>query len=1075
MKAPLCTFREYIRALSDTSCWEAGLELFTQGGVLDQRKAGAYSEFRVANEADRFERVQVRFSPSGLTARCSCRTPSGGLCPHAVAALLHWQGEHGDGAEKLMRQCTAPLPRVVSPDPAPPLPEAAAASAGPVVAVPPRAPVPLLQAVRVRKARLNLRIRGDYPAVASRWDRLVVEPELIGPERTYVGFSNVRRLAQGQTASGGLRLDHFSAQDRTLLRFLAERGRPESTGFVLAGPDAGDFFERACGHPRIRCDAGAVVIGGAFVEPVLLLGPADSENMRGLTPGFLARGHGLLPREHLAPVIGRATAWIGVKGMYARLTGRLDAATLKVFLAGQEAKASRQDVEGLVLAAARGASVVRTMDRSAVREVRLQTSRPRAVLRLDWQEGTIVARLAFRYGRIEIDPESTPACSFRRSTLLVRDLPAESAATDRLREWGFTPDSIGARLVYRLQGPDRLWHFLASPPAGFRGWDLRESPEISTRRNRLAEARLEVLSGIVRDDTLELEPVIQTHNGIRFGWDFFSKGALPPGGCLQTPEGDVVRLSDQAVRACAFLRDHGQTAPGGRVLLSRYMLPLAADVLGPGVRGVQKNAWIQLAHELTEPPRPDEGRTAHPISDRLRDYQRVGVAWIQRLERAGFHGILADEMGLGKTVQALAVLVRRHLIERVTRPSLVVCPSSLIDNWAMEAARFAPELQTIAVRGADREPLIRRLDRAHLAVTSYALLRRDADAYRGLAFDYVILDEAQHIKNPRTANARACKGLECRHRLILTGTPIENGPREIWSLLDFLLPGMLGPERDFRRLMEQGLEAEGTAMVRPFLLRRTKDAVAPELPPKQEQTLFCELTPRQAELYRHFLTDSRTLVQQAKETGWRTGRFHILALLTRLRQVCCHPGLLDPALREDAGDGETVSAKTALLKEVVLEALDSGRKMLIFSQFTSFLRLFRTWLEAEEVSFEYLDGQTTDRQARVDRFNRDPSMPVFLMSLRAGGTGLNLTGADLVVHYDSWWNPMVEDQASDRAHRIGQTRPVTVLKLVTKGTIEERVLALQARKRVLFDRLVGGAPGGLGALTAEDLAVLLPE
>jgi len=499
------------------------------------------------------------------------------------------------------------------------------------------------------------------------------------------------------------------------------------------------------------------------------------------------------------------------------------------------------------------------------------------------------------------------------------------------------------------------------------------------------------------------------------------------------------------------------------------------SILGPRVRGPLRDSWLQLVRELSEPPQPAEGRIAHPISDRLREYQRIGTAWVQRLERSGFHGILADEMGLGKTVQALAILVRRHLLQNTRQPSLVICPSSLVDNWILEAARFAPDLRTVAVRGSDRAPLIDELKHAHLGVTSYALLRRDAEAYDAMAFDYVILDEAQHIKNPQTANARACKRLDCKHRLILTGTPIENGPREIWSLMDFLLPGLLGPEREFRRRTEQGMDATSMALIQSFLLRRTKDAVAPELPPKQEQVLFCELAPEQIALYRSFLDGSQALVRQAVETGWRTGRFHILALLTRLRQVCCHPGILGPEFLDGVAPDTAPSAKTALLKEVVLEALDSRRKMLIFSQFTSFLRLFRDWLKAEDIPFEYLDGRTRDRQARVDRFNRDPAIPVFLMSLRAGGTGLNLTGADLVIHYDSWWNPMVEDQASDRVHRIGQTRPVTILKLVTRGTIEERVLALQARKRALFDRVVGGAPTGLGTLTAEDFASLLGD
>jgi SNF2 family DNA or RNA helicase len=470
------------------------------------------------------------------------------------------------------------------------------------------------------------------------------------------------------------------------------------------------------------------------------------------------------------------------------------------------------------------------------------------------------------------------------------------------------------------------------------------------------------------------------------------------------------------------------------------------------------------------------------LGDCLRGYQKDGVRWLRLLEECGFHGVLADEMGLGKTVQALAAVLAHRQALGVAKPSIVVCPTSLVENWLVETQRFVPELKAMAVRGSDRAELLAEVGNHDLVVTSYALLRRDIVEYEAYDFDYIILDEAQHIKNPRTANATACKELRGDHRLVLTGTPIENSLSEIWSIFDFLLPGYLGSQKEFRQDYESAAPDEErdrslrelASHVHPFILRRTKEEVCEELPPKMEQVLFCELGSEQRHLYNTVLAAGRQMLHQAQGEGWRRHRFELLSILMRLRQICCHPDLLPEDFREGF-DSPIPSVKMDLAREVILEAIDSGSRILLFSQFTSVLKLLPPWLKENGIRYEYLDGSTKDRQMRVDRFNADDGIPIFLLSLKAGGTGLNLTGANTVIHYDQWWNPMVEDQATDRTHRIGQTRNVTAIKLVARHTIEEKILALQESKRDLFRRLIAGAPGRLGELTEEDVAFLLSQ
>jgi SNF2 family DNA or RNA helicase len=487
----------------------------------------------------------------------------------------------------------------------------------------------------------------------------------------------------------------------------------------------------------------------------------------------------------------------------------------------------------------------------------------------------------------------------------------------------------------------------------------------------------------------------------------------------------------------------------------------------------------------------------------LRPYQRAGLGWLDALRRLGLGGILADDMGLGKTVQLLALLEMRR--EAEAGPSLVVVPRSIVFNWQREAARFTPRMRVLVHHGPGRGERLQHIREHDLVLTTYATLRADAADFTDVEFDCVVLDEAQAIKNAGTATAKAARLLRARHRLAMSGTPIENHLGELWSLFEFLNPGMLGASAAFQRAIRAsgGLgdaDAEGAdddvsvqsddersepaasraahhersahelvaRAVRPFVLRRTKQQVAPELPERIEQTVWVELSPTERRLYDELRDHYRaTLLGRIDREGIDRSRMHVLEALLRLRQAACHPGLVD------AGRKEEGSAKLDVLFDRLAESREEGHKALVFSQFTSMLALVRARLDQEGVAYEYLDGQTRDREARVDRFQRDPSVSLFLVSLKAGGLGLNLTAADSVFLLDPWWNPAAEAQAIDRAHRIGQTRRVLAVRLVARDTVEEKVVELQRAKRELADAIIR-ADDGLGArLTREELETLL--
>lgn len=447
----------------------------------------------------------------------------------------------------------------------------------------------------------------------------------------------------------------------------------------------------------------------------------------------------------------------------------------------------------------------------------------------------------------------------------------------------------------------------------------------------------------------------------------------------------------------------------------------------------------------------------------LRSYQEEGLQWINFLDDFELGGILADEMGLGKTVQALAflqLLKEKRKAGKKAKPVLIVAPTSVVTNWCYEIKRFAPNLSVLLLQGPQRKLFFKDIPKYDIVVTSYALLRLDRPEFEKFEFEYFILDEAQNIKNPNAAITKAAKAIKARGRIALTGTPVENRPVELWSIIDFVMPGYLGSEDFFRNYIERPIiEGNTTPQIlkflhnktKPFLLRRTKAEVEKDLPPKIESVMHVDMSSSQMQLYGQVLEEVRPKVLDAvQKKGVAGASVSILAALLRLRQICNHPNSIE-ALKEIPGFD---SGKFNLLKELVEDAVQSGRKILVFSQFREMLSIIRRWLTQAKIEHLYLDGGTKNRQALIDQFNSDESVRLFLISLKAGGTGLNLTAADTVIIYDPWWNPAVESQAVDRAHRIGQTKAVSVYRLVTENSVEQKIMDLKAQKSKIVDALI---------------------
>jgi len=461
----------------------------------------------------------------------------------------------------------------------------------------------------------------------------------------------------------------------------------------------------------------------------------------------------------------------------------------------------------------------------------------------------------------------------------------------------------------------------------------------------------------------------------------------------------------------------------------------------------------------------------------LRSYQEEGVHWLERLRQMHLNGILADDMGLGKTLQAIVAITQINL-GNAAAISMVVCPTSLVYNWKKEFGKFNPELDVLVVDGTpvQRKKLLKNFSQYQVVITSYSLMQKDIELYQNTTFACAILDEAQHIKNRGTRNAKSVKKINAAHRLILTGTPIENSLEELWSLFDFLMPGLLSSyERFVEKYIRPSQYADGEHLKRlrqkvsPFILRRMKQDVLKDLPPVSEILYHCHLSETQHELYKSYADSAREeLSQLVKKEGFEKVQIHVLATLTRLKQICCHPAIFAKE-RAEVGD----SSKYDMLMELLPTLIEGNHKTVIFSQYTRMLGIMREDLKKMGIRFSYLDGSSKNRLDIVEEFNDNKNIPVFLVSLKAGGSGLNLVGADTVIHYDMWWNPAVENQATDRVHRIGQTRSVSSYKLITLGTIEEKIVEMQNRKRGLVKQIVSEDEEVIAKLTWEEVLELL--
>lgn len=545
-------------------------------------------------------------------------------------------------------------------------------------------------------------------------------------------------------------------------------------------------------------------------------------------------------------------------------------------------------------------------------------------------------------------------------------------------------------------------------------------------------------------------------------------------------EGKLVSLPFDRIRGVMIsLQEMIARAAGSDELKASvlHMTELLADESLFRSRWTGAERVIDLAARLRRLAQLEPATVPSQFQAELRPYQLDGLAWLQKIAAEKFGGILADDMGLGKTVQLLAHICLEKESGRMKAPYLVVCPTSVLPNWIAEAKKFAPQLKVLAYRGMDRSRHHDEFDEYDLIVTSYPLLTRDADAMQNRKWHGVALDEAQAIKNANTRTARAARGLSCEHRFCLTGTPVENHLGELWSHFQFLLPGLLGDQQTFNAALRHPIEKEGdlsrkealAKRIRPFLLRRSKKEVAKELPERTVILKQVELEGSQRDLYETVrLASTKQVREEIEKKGFKQSQIMILDALLKLRQVCCDPRLVKMSAAAKAKE----SAKLEMLMEMLGQLIEDGRKILLFSQFTSMLDLISAELQANAIPYVQLRGDTKDRAAPVESF-QNGDYPVFLISLKAGGVGLNLTAADVVIHYDPWWNPAVEEQATDRAHRIGQTKPVFVYKLIARGTIEQRMLELQDRKRSLAGTIYDERGHFDATFSEADLAALL--
>jgi hypothetical protein len=681
----------------------------------------------------------------------------------------------------------------------------------------------------------------------------------------------------------------------------------------------------------------------------------------------------------------------------------------------------------------------------------------------------LLGKLSFDYDgqQIAYEQRSSSVYQKERRRFIRRDLNFEGAARRRLTQLGFRSaerQSGGDVELYGDQLPGAAVRALTSE-----GWQVEAQGKLYRTAGAL---KIEVKSGI---DWFDVEGSA-SFGDARVSLPQLLRAIRQGESLVKLDDGTLGVLPEEWVKKYRLLAGLG-TIQSERLRFTRPQAGLLDALLASEPNVALDATFTRVRQELRDFTGVAPANPPADFAGELRGYQREGLGWLLFLQRFGFGGCLADDMGLGKTIQVLALLAARRA-ERLAgngdspRPSLVVVPRSLVFHWKKEAGRFAPNLEILDHSGAARRKPGRHFADYDLVITTYGTLTRDAVHFKDQRFDYCVLDEAQAIKNAGTLAAKAVRLLHPDHRLAMSGTPVENHLGELWSLFEFLNPGMLGSAAVFAnagRNPDEDTRAVLAKALRPFILRRTKGQVATELPEKTEQTIYFDLESKEKQLYDELRDFYRVRLLKKDAAASLDGRYKIQVLeaLLRLRQAACHPGLIDKQRTTEP------SAKLDTLLSQLDQVLEENHKVLVFSQFTSLLAILRGRLDAANIPYVYLDGRTRDREARVEQFQTDPEVKLFLISLKAGGLGLNLHAAEYVYLLDPWWNPAVEAQAIDRAHRIGQTRHVFAYRLIARDTVEEKVLALQQSKRDLADAIISADNSVMRHLTREDLELLL--
>jgi len=938
----------------------------------------------------------------------------------------------------------------------------------------------------------------------------------VGRGRMYIiksiaGFVNACKNSEKVTYGQGLTFVHqpgmFDEKSQQLLDFITreddmyfEMGKRLSRQFQLTHPpltagrelhltrcNIDDFFDMFAGE-ELEC----VYDKTEFVDTIKLLDemPPFAVNIRHLATGVVLQADSFDYRL----IRGRRCYYIlAGDGLYriTRAEGRIFNSLLKAFdnTPSREILVTGHDRQKFLTII-----LPQLMRMGAIASVEGDMSMAIASplltkIYFDSQKKDIIGRVEFHYGDVVINALHS-LDEINENDEVVRDIVAEYAARRQLLSFGFYEDKAAS--VYRLNGDDMLYSFLHEPhdlsASGIES--LRKNAEVfvsedlqkKTIRAKSPQIGLRLSGDLLKlsmeDSGYEISDLIEALEAYRTRKKFYR---LKDGRFLNLGEESVavaVNFLDQLDVSRKEVKGKTLTLPAYRAL---YVDELTRQGALADTHALKTDHNFETLLSHFKDNSTLNFKVPRGLSSVLREYQKVGFNWLKTLGHYGFGGILADDMGLGKTLQLISVLASDR---KDDMPSIVVCPTSLLFNWENEISRFMPKLKTMVVSGMpEKRRELLKTPGIDVFITTYDMLKRDVEHYEHFNFAYIIADEAQNIKNPSTQAAKSLKELKGKVRFALTGTPIENTLTELWSIFDFIMPGYLYSAHKFGRLYETPIIKYGDAnaaaklrkQIAPFVLRRVKSGVLTELPEKIETTLQAELLPEQKKVYQANLLETIGAFDDIIAQGaFADNRMRILAQLTRLRQICCHPSLF-------LENYEGGSGKLDLVIETIERALESGHRVLLFSQFTSMLKIVKDTLDESKIAipggktakYFYLDGaiKAKERMEMTERFNAG-ERELFLISLKAGGAGLNLTGADVVIHYDPWWNPSVMDQASDRAHRYGQKKAVQVFNMVAKDSIEEKIMKLQDKKRGLIDQVITEGGSFINLLSEDEVRQL---